>query len=89
MSVENTSIIKWKKISIDLNDKRLCNYVIYVDYFNHLCILNKQTFNLIKFSHIKDENRDFYCMYNSKGEKMSTFVDIDAILKQFWSNCED
>jgi hypothetical protein len=83
----DVSILKWNNISIDLNDKRLCNYVIYVDYFNHLCILNKQTFNLIKFSQIKDENnRDFYCMYNSKDEKMSSFIDINTILEQFWNN---
>lgn len=80
------SILKWKNISIDLNDKRLCSYIFYVDYYGHLCILNKRTFNLIKFSYAKDENKDFYCMYNSKGEKISIFVDINTILEQLWNN---
>lgn len=81
---DDVPILKWKNISIDLNDKRLCNYIIYVDYYGHLIIMNKQTFHLIKFSYIKEN--DYYCMYNSKGEKISTFVDINTILEQLWNN---
>ena len=78
------NMLIWENVRIDLNDYRISNYVFFIDYNGLLNIMNKQTFNIVKFRYIKE--KDIYTMYNSESDAISTFTDIQFILSQFW-NC--
>ena len=82
MTYDSNTTIEWENLKIDLNDMRLINYIIYVDYNGLLNIMHKQTFNIIKFKYVKDKGS--YIMYDSKNEVISIFMDISIILAQLW-----
>ena len=81
----NNSNVKWEDIEIDMNDKRLSNYIIYVDFNGRLTIMNKSTFNLIKIA--KSNNiENGYILFDSCDNVMSIFTDINFLLEQVWNN---
>ena len=70
-------IIKWHDAVIDINDSRLLKFIIYVDEFGKLCIMNKYNFELIKLEYYDGKIK----LYNKK-ECISNFKGFDLFFRQ-------
>ena len=70
-------IIKWNGAVIDINDSRLLKFIIYVDEFGKLCIMNKHNFELIKLEYCNGKIK----LYN-KTECISNFEGFDFFFRQ-------
>ena len=70
-------IIKWHGAVIDINDSRLLKFIIYVDEFGKLCIMNKHNFELIKLEYYNGKIK----LYN-KTECISNFEGFDLFFRQ-------
>ena len=74
-------IIKWYGAVIDTNDSRLLKFIIYVDNFGKLCIMNKHNFELIKLEYYNGGIK----LYN-KTECISNFKGFDFFFRQLIRN---
>ena len=74
------NIIEWEKRKIDLNAFK--DVIVFVDLYNNLNIMNKQTFNLIKIRRYELDNNEAFAVENSEGMIISRFMDFDFFIKQ-------
>lgn len=75
------NIIEWEKRKIDLNALKQ-DVIVFVDLYNNLNIMNKQTFNLIKIRRYELDNNEAFAVENSEGMVISRFMDFDFFIKQ-------
>lgn len=75
------NIIEWEKRKIDLNAFKQ-DVIVFVDLYNNLNIMNKQTFNLIKIRRYEPDNNEAFAVENSEGMVISRFMDFDFFIKQ-------
>ena len=75
------NIIEWEKRKIDLNGFKQ-DVIVFVDLYNNLNIMNKQTFNLIKIRKYELDNNEVFAVENSEGMIISRFMDFDFFIKQ-------
>ena len=75
------NIIEWEKRKIDLNGFKQ-DVIVFVDLYNNLNIMNKQTFNLIKIRKYELDNNEVFAVENSEGMVISRFMDFDFFIKQ-------
>lgn len=75
------NIIEWEKRKIDLNAFKQ-DVIVFVDLYNNLNIMNKQTFNLIKIRRHELDNNEAFAVENSEGMIISRFMDFDFFIRQ-------
>ena len=73
--------IEWEGFKIDLTVP-IEKFVLFVDIYNDLNIMNKQTFNLIKIAKYSQNGEEAFLMKDTKGSIISRFMDFNFIINQ-------
>lgn len=71
-------IIKWHGAVIDINDSRLLKFVIFVDKFGKLCIMNRHNFKIIKLEYEDDKIK----LYDELNNLSCIFEGFDFFFRQ-------